>query len=178
MPGIEPSDDFGAPFAGLGGSAREDWRAEEESYIRAAAEQWAHRRSLADRARDWVHRGDELAVVTGPARFIGVAVAAGPDLLSIRTTAGRVDLPLPSCAVTVVAAAHHPGRPASAAAISWRARMLEHETARHEVAVGRRDGAADLRGRLVVGHDHVIVVDDDRETFVAAASISWVARWR
>lgn len=177
MSGRDDADDPSSPAFWTDGSARAEWRAEEEAITRAAAEHWTHRRSLADRARDWVHRGDELTALAGRSTFTGIAVATGDDVVSMQTTTGRVDVALAHGTFRVTALARRPGRPAATTTTSLRARLLELETSRREVTLGRGVGEPELCGSLTVGRDHVAVVGDGGETYLAVGTIAWIARW-
>jgi hypothetical protein len=60
-------------------AAREERRAEEEEYTRAAARQWARHRDLIDVARELQHRGDTVSLRVGDKVFVGVIDAVGCD---------------------------------------------------------------------------------------------------
>jgi hypothetical protein len=172
---------------------REEWRAEEEEYTRAAATQWAHSRTLIEIARELMHRGDVVAVTAGSATFTGTVTHVGLDLLRLRTPGGTTDVSL--AAVTtgsgerrrvrllapvvlrVVERARAGGRSAHRGVETFRARLLEHETDAEPVVVGSLLLEEELRGALTVGRDQVCVTDrDGRETYVPLAWISWVTR--
>jgi hypothetical protein len=163
------------------GAAREERRAEEEEYTRAAVRQWARHRDLLDVVRELQHRGDTVSVQTGAIVFVGVIDAIGRDYVQLRTDGGRVDIrvaPVPVL-VRVVARARHGGRRAEADAPSFRARLLEYDGNETEAVVGVPATGDELHGRLIVGRDHVSVCDrDGGDTYVPLDSIAWVRPWR
>jgi len=170
------------------GAAREEWRAEEEDYTRAAARQWARHRDLVDVVRELQHRGDTISVRAGDMVFVGVVDAMGRDYVRLRTDGGRVDIRLPSSTsdgspapvvVRVVTRARHGGRRAEAEAPSFRARLLEYDGEEVEAVVGAPSVSAELRGCLIVGRDHVVVHDrDGGQTYVPLGCVAWVMPWR
>lgn len=170
------------------GAAREERRAEEEEYTRAAVRQWARHRGLLDVLRELQHRGDTVSVQTGNIVFVGLIDAMGYDYVRLGTDAGRVDIrigsPAPDTApvpvlVRVVGRARHGGRRAEADASTFRARLLEYDASEKDVVVGAPATGDELRGCLVVGRDHVAVRDHDGgETYVPLESVAWVRPWR
>jgi hypothetical protein len=166
------------------GAAREERRAEEEEYTRAAARQWARHRDLVDVVRELQHRGDTISVQVGDMVFVGVIDAIGRDYVRLRTEGGRVDLRLAASAsdgtpapvlVRVVSRARHGGRRAEADAPTFRARLLEYDGDEIEAVVGAPTVGAELRGCLTVGRDHVVVRDRDGEhTYVPLGCVAWV----
>ncbi|HMG27575.1 MAG TPA: hypothetical protein VKH36_12260 [Acidimicrobiia bacterium] len=166
------------------GAAREERRAEEEEYTRAALRQWARHRDLLDVIRELQHRGDTISVQVGSMVFVGMVDAAGRDYVQLRTDGGRVDIRLASLVpegapvpvlVRVVNRARHGGRRAEADAPSFRARLLEYDADEVEAIVGAPAVADELRGCLVVGRDHVVVRGHaGEETYVPLGCVSWV----
>jgi hypothetical protein len=166
------------------GAAREERRAEEEEYTRAAARQWARHRDLLDVVRELQHRGDTISLEAGDIVFVGLIDAIGRDYVQLRTEGGRVDIRLASSAtdrtpapvlVRVVSRARHGGRRAEADAPSFRARLLEYDGDEVEAVVGAPTVGAELRGCLVVGHDHVVVRDrEGAQTYVPLGCVAWV----
>ena len=138
-------------------SARAEWRRDEEEYLRAAEEHWAHQQTLREVVRALMHRGDTITVSIGAAGFTGRAVAVGDDWFELDTVGGTVDVRLdaPELVVRVVERAPDGGRRCEPGARTLRARLLEHEVAGGPVVVGSRDGGA-LQGELVVGRDQVL----------------------
>ena len=165
------------------GAAREERRAEEEEYTRAAARQWARHRDLVDMVREFQHRGDTISVQAGDIVFVGVIDAIGRDYVQLRTDGGRVDIRIASASdgtpapvlVRVVTRARHGGRRAEADAPSFRARLLEYDGDEVDAVVGAPTVGAELRGCLVVSRDHVVVRDrDGGQTFVPLGCVAWV----
>jgi hypothetical protein len=195
MTADDPVDDPGPDLGDAGGALREQWRAEEEEYGRAAAAQWAHGRRLVDIARELMHRGDTVAVSTGEATFTGQVTQVGADLVQLGTPAGRVDLHLAALTtgagdsrrarllapvvVRVVERARAGGRRSGATSETFRARLLEYEAEAAEVVVGSVLLSEQLRGALTVGRDQLRVCDPaGRETYLPIAWVSWVMPWR
>lgn len=169
------------------GAAREDRRAEEEEYTRAAARQWARHRDLVDVVRQLQHRGDTLSMQVGDLIFIGVLDVVGDDYVQLGTDGGRVDIPLLTSRdqrdprpvlVRVVERARAGGRRTRPSAQTFRARLIEYDGEEIEAVVGTT-GHEQLRGRIVVGRDHVVIRDrDDGETYVPLSCVAWVRPWR
>ncbi len=170
------------------GAAREERRAEEEEYSRAALRQWARHRDILDVVRELQHRGDTVSMQAGDIVFIGTIDAVGRDYVQLRTDGGRVDVrlaPSPNdhtpapMLVRVVSRARHGGRRTEADAPTFRARLLEYDGDEIEAVVGVPTIGDELRGCLVVGRDHVAVRDrDGGETYVSLDCVVWVRPWR
>lgn len=171
-------------FAG----AREERRAEEEEYTRAAARQWARHRDLIDVARELQHRGDTVSVRVGEIVFVGMIDAVGRDYVQVRTDGGRVDIPLMRLGresepvpllIRVVQRARAGGRRAEPAAPTFRARLIEYDGEDVDTVIGSDVLREELRGRVVVGRDHVIVNDrDGGETYLPLSCVAWARPWR
>jgi ribosomal protein L21E len=170
------------------GAAREERRAEEEEYTRAALRQWARHRDLLDVVRELQHRGDTISLRIGDVVLVGTIDTVGRDYVQLRTDGGRVDVRLTSSAhdgpstpvfVGVVGRARRGGRRAEADAASFRARLLEYDGDEIEAIVGVTTIGDELRGRLVVGRDHLVVRDrEGGETYVPLGNVAWVRPWR
>jgi hypothetical protein len=169
------------------GAAREERRAEEEEYTRAALRQWARHRDLIDVVRELQHRGDTISVQAAPTRFVGLIDAVGRDYVRLRTDGGRIDIRLASSEqdtpvpvlVRVVNRARRGGRRAEADAPSFRARLLQYDADEIEAVVGIPAMGDELRGCLVVGRDHLAVRGrDGGEAYVPLSSVVWVRPWR
>jgi hypothetical protein len=170
------------------GAAREERRAEEEEYTRAAARQWARHRDLVDVARQLQHRGDTVSVHVGETVFVGVIDAVGRDYVQLRTDGGRVDIPLVRLdrereplplLIRVIRRARAGGRRAEPGATTFRARLLEYDGDDIDAVIGAVVAPAELRGRIVVGRDHVTVHDHDGgETYLPLGYVAWVSPWR
>jgi hypothetical protein len=181
------ADDAFEDLEPIFGAAREERRAEEEEYTRAALRQWARHRDLIDVIRELQHRGDTISVQVGHTMFVGLIDAVGRDYFRLRTDAGRVDIRLASSEqgtpvpvlVRVVNRARRGGRRAEADAPSFRARLLEYDGDEVEALVGVPAIGDELRGCLVVGRDHLVLRDrGGGEIYVPLGSVVWVRPWR
>jgi hypothetical protein len=170
------------------GAAREERRAEEEDYTRAAARQWARHRDLVDVARELQHRGDTVSIQLPTIAFVGVLDAVGRDYVQLDTDGGRVDIALPATEderlslpllIRVLARAREGGKRATPGAQTLRARLLEYDGEEIDVIVGAALLSDELRGRLTVGRDHILVRDrDGNETYLPLGGVAWVRPWR
>lgn len=155
---------------------RAEWRDEHDEAARDAFEVWRHGRTLCDAAIGCMHRGDSVTVTVAGARFAGRIVEVGEDLVVLHTPGGRVDVHLHAAIPVALQARPGDGGRGVAAPprTTMRARLLERES--REVTVGVTAEREPLRGRLVVGADHVGVEGSDGEcTWVALAGVAWVA---
>jgi hypothetical protein len=173
----DPLQDLAADpaLAAEAAAARAAWRAEEEEWTRAEAERWVHRRTLADLAREYLHRGDTVAVVAAGTSFYGKLARVGDDWLQVKASSGPVDVALsPHTPVIVRRVERAPagGWRDDGAVATFRARLLEHEANAEEVVVGSVLLDEELQGVLMVGADHVVVTAGEIET--ALVSVSWV----
>lgn len=178
MTSSDAFDDLESVF----GAAREERRSEEEEYTRAAARQWARHRELVDVARELQHRGDIASVQLRDVVFVGTVDAVGRDYLQLRTDGGRVDIPLLGprpLLIRVVERARKGGQRAEPGALTFRARLLEYDGEEVDAIVGSDTLREEIRGRLVVGRDHVIVRDrDGADSYLPLNSVAWVKPWR
>jgi hypothetical protein len=182
------ADDAFHDLESIFGAAREERRAEEEEYARAALRQWARHRDLLDVVRELQHRGDTISLRVGDVVFVGTIDTVGRDYVQLRTDGGRVDVRLTSSAhdgasapvlLRVVRRARRGGRRAEADAATFRARLLEYDGDEIEAVVGVPTIGDELRGCLVVGRDHLVVRDrDGGETYVPLGNVAWVTPWR
>jgi len=163
---------------------RAELRADEEDWTRAAAQHWAHARTLADLAREFAARGDEVVVETGARSFRGVIVAVGADRVDLETADSVVHLRLALAeavgstlapfALYRAARARRGGVRPATLPVTFRARLLELEVAGVPVRVGATVGGAEFVGCVTVGRDHV-VVHGARETVLPVCWVSYVA---
>jgi hypothetical protein len=156
---------------------RREWQADEELWARVALERFQHARSLLDVLRDAMHRGDVVLLGAGPAPLRGVVAHVGTDWCALDTVSGPVDVHVAGDGaplVRVVERAVAGGRTRDpGAAASWRARLLEHETAGRRCAVGLAGDLVTV-GRLRLGADHLAVVGDEPDCYVPIAASRWV----
>jgi hypothetical protein len=171
----------GADIGDAASVVRAEWRADEEEWTRAGLERWRHERSLLDLLRECMHRGDTIALSLslGTFTFTGCVIAVGVDLVTLNLADGPVDVccnPEAPLVVRVTERARSGGTRGDAVT-TFRARLLELEMSERDVAVGVRATTDVVRGKLVVGRDHVIVHDRDGiETVVGLAAVAWVRR--
>ncbi len=151
---------------------RAEWRADEEEWTAAAVAQWSHGRTLLERARHHMHRGDTLDVELGAAHVMGHVVAVGIDVIAVDGIGGRVDLHVHSHAPIAwrVLRAAPSGGSRGLDVGSFRVRLLELEMNATVVDIDATIWSGSCRGRLTVGRDHLAVVDDDRVETVFALS--------
>ena len=186
----DPFDELAADpqLGAAAGEIREEQRAEEEEYARAAARQWARHRDLLDIVRELHHRGDTVAVHVGETSFRGVIDAVGADYLQLRTVAGRVDIalvvsgpariPMP-VVIRVTERASEGGRRAEPPARTFRARLLEYDGDEVDAVVGSAIVRDELRGRIVVSRDHILVRDDTGgDAYLPMEHVAWAHPWR
>jgi hypothetical protein len=161
---------------------RAEWRADEEEWTRAALERWQHERTLLEVLRECMHRGDTITVCPGSVAFTGRVEAVGDDLVAISAPDGRVDLRCDAAAPLVVRIVERArtGGTRGDAVTTFRTRLLELEMAEGDVEIGTHVSGDVVRGRLIVGHDHVIVRDDEAgdggggEMVIAFTALAWV----
>lgn len=157
----------------------EDWerRAEAEADEALAAVDALRSRHLGDVGRELLHRGDVVAVRFADQSFVGVAVAAGSDLLTLRTASGDVDVWLGAALSLRVAERRRAGGlPHGSGAQTFTARLFEHEAAAAAVELGCPPLDLVLTGRLAaVAIDHVVLDDPDGQRwFLARPALGWI----
>jgi hypothetical protein len=154
--------------------ARAEWRADEQAWSRAAFEHWEHGRSLADIARDAMHRGDTVTFAFVSHTWSGEVVAVGRDLACLDTGDTRVDLRLAADAPFVLrvrAGDAVGGRRDEGALTTFTARLRDLDDT--VLCIGTAIGS--LEGRLRIGADQVRVTDvDGGVAYVPTRSVWWV----
>jgi hypothetical protein len=164
-------------LADTSAAMRAEWRAEQEAATRDAVEDWALRQTLEDRLRAHMHRGDDVAITVVGHRIAGTAEEVGPDLLALRTQAGRVDVHLtatiPFWFEVATRATEGGHRGSDAAGGRFRAALMMRGTDAR-VALGTRDHPDGIDGSLVVGADHVVLTRAGSEIVVPIADVAWV----
>ncbi len=156
-------------------AVRAEWRADEEEWSRAALEHWEHGRSLADVARDCMHRGDAVTVAIGSVAWSGVIAGVGTDVARLDVPAGPVDVRLAAEAPFVLRVRSGSRRPAPTGppvttVTSFTARLRELDGT--EVCIGTSGEV--LEGRLRVGRDQLRLTGDGGCVYVPAGSVWWV----
>jgi hypothetical protein len=175
-------------LARAGAAMRAEWREEEEEWMRAAAQHWAHGRSLHDVARDFMHRGDTIEAVAAGRVFTGSVEYVGDDFVEVRTNHGSVDVRttyddgrgdlLAPLVLRVVERARFGGHRGVPAASTMRARLLEREATARPAVLGSTLLTDEVRGHIGVGRDHVTVRGDGPDTVVPLTWVSWVTAAR
>jgi hypothetical protein len=157
---------------------REEWRAEQEAATRDAAEQWRHSRTLLDLAREHMHRGDRVAITVAGHRTVGAIIEVASDRIALLDETVRTDVHVTDAvplAFGVVERALAGGRTGARTA-SFRARLLELETAGAPVAVATSIGPDPFIGTLSVGTDLVVVATAaGTETVIALSAVASVS---
>jgi hypothetical protein len=166
---------FDAADFAAASEVRAGWRADEEAWARAAFEHWQHQRSLADVARECMHRGDTVRLSFAGVTFTGAIVGVGTDIMCVATVApARVDVALGRDApfVLQVVPARGGGGRGDGTVTTFRARLRELDGSR--VDVGLANGSA-LAGVLHTGVDHVQTVNEDGvRVYAPTGSVCWV----
>jgi hypothetical protein len=158
-------------------AARAEWRADEEAWTRAAAEQWRHNRTMRDVLRDSMHRGDRLELVLPSITFAGAVAAVGDDVVVLDAIDGLIDVNVAAQMPFLVRVLEraHTGGTRGMPVTTLRARALELETDGSEVRVGCSTLPSVLEGRVQVGRDHLGVVDrDGGEIVVPFGVVAWI----
>jgi hypothetical protein len=180
---------FRHPDLALAGAAmRAEWRDEEEEWMRAAAQHWAHGRSVHDVARDLMHRGDTIEAVAAGRSFTGPIEFVGDDFVELRTANGRVDVrtvqsdgrgeTMAPVVLRVVHKARAGGHRGVPGATTLRARLLEREASSRPAVLGSVLLADEVRGHVGVGRDHVTIRGEGPDTVVPLTWVSWVTTTR
>jgi hypothetical protein len=155
---------------------RAEWRAEEAEWSRAARERWEHGRSLVDVLRDCMHRGDTVALEVALLTFTGTVRSVGDDVVRIATPEGSVDVrvaPDAPAVVRIVTSAREGGGRGDASVPTFGARLRQLERTR--VRLGLCGPHESVEGELLLGRDHVSVIDGDgRRAYVPIGSVCWV----
>ncbi len=163
-------------LGGFAATLRVEWRDEEEELARAALEQWTHQRTLGDVARELMHRGDNVAVLSNGTAFSGRIIEVGRDVVVVATVLGKVDIHLEAPVMLRVVERAKSGGTRGGGVNSFRARMAEREMDGDEVIVGTVLTRHTLRGAIMLGRDHLHVRDRfGAETYVRLADITYVA---
>lgn len=153
-------------------------RAEAEVSGREAAELSTRSRSLADVAFEAMSRGDQLAAGIGERDFHGTVVHAAGNLMTLDVSGMLVDFNLDGpVRIQIVERVTAGGRVRGTGPGSFRGRLLELESAGHDLELGSPLCPGALRGRLrVTGQDHVVFEDGSgRDWFVPLTWIGYIA---
>lgn len=172
-------DDPRPPDLGAAGAAmREEWRAEQDATTRDAAEQWQHSRTLLDIAREFMHRGDRVAITVAGHRTVGVVIEVADDRIALLERERRTDIRVTDALplmINVIEKARAGGRTGAPAA-NFRARLLELEMTGDRVVVATAVRPDPFIGVLTVGTDLVVIaLAGDNEIVVALSAVAFVA---
>jgi hypothetical protein len=154
-------------------SVRAEWRADEEEWSRAALEHWEHGRTLADVARDCMHRADPVTVTFASVAWSGVIVGVGTDVARLDIFEGPVDVRLATDAPFVLRVRSGSSRAAwtDTTITTFTARLRELDGT--VVCIGTSGEV--LEGRLRVGRDQLRLTDDHGGcAYVPTGSVWWV----
>jgi|FLYL01.1.fsa_nt_gi hypothetical protein len=171
---------FPDPFEDLAGELRRgpgrEWEEEQ-----AAAEEESllvrlRRRSLADVARQAMHRGSRVRLLFEGISVEGAVVQVGKDYLSVDAGDRTVDVRLGRVVMRLLPAVGPGGSPGGVSA-TFRARLAEYEQTGEEVTlVGP---PTRLQGRVsLLGTDHLVLADRNGELVVPLELVAAVIRHR
>jgi len=154
-----------------GAELRQEWRADEEMWTRAAETRWRRSRTLADVACALASRGDAVVVHALGITLVGQIAAVGRDVLVLTTADGVIDVVTGAVTLVRVTArgAGHGRRPPL---VSLRARLVEREESRVRTLVAAATSSA--TGTLRVGAEHLEVDDAGTAIFVPFTAIAFV----
>lgn len=138
------------------------------------------RRTLAAAFAEMALGGDRVAFDVAGHRFTGHVTATGPDLVSMQTVGGRIDLHLcPTVPLQAEIVERGAGNrvPAKVDAETFRDRLVAQETEGSDVSVGSTFAEEPFYGSLVVGDDYAAVVSRmGAEHLLTLASIAYVTQ--
>lgn len=163
-------------LSGVAGEMRAVWRAEQEDATADAAAHWRHSRGVADWLRDHMHTGDRVAVTVPGQRFVGTVEEVGDDLVALRGPFGRVEVHMCDSVPFSAAVVEHATSGGRRASMNrgFRDVLLERD-AIGRVDIGTSERPEGIAGTLLVGRDHVVVVDGSgAETLIPLAHVAWV----
>ncbi|HZI38594.1 MAG TPA: hypothetical protein VFF24_09835 [Acidimicrobiia bacterium] len=149
-------DEFDELARSLRQSAGQEWREEAAADEHLTELQRRRAQTLADVAREAMHRGDRVTVEIAGMRLRHPVVAVGADYMVLDDDEGVVDVALAHATMTIDrrASGGVTGRPV---ATTLRARLAELEQAEAQVTVvtaggGREEGSLEL-----VAADHLVI---------------------
>jgi hypothetical protein len=183
-PALPFSFDGAADLLALGADVRAEWRADEATWMQAAAQRWAHGRRIADLLREYAARGDHIAIDVAGCTLAGAVVAVGDDRVDLATAVTTVSVrtactdafgAVPSpILLRRTRRARAGGSRVPSALVTFRMRLLELEEQGSAVRLGTFAPTPELVGRVIVGADHV-VVRAETEVVVPLAWAAYVA---
>ncbi|MFZ4515228.1 MAG: hypothetical protein ACOYN3_02865 [Acidimicrobiia bacterium] len=177
---VDPLDDL-TELGDIGAQARSEWRAEYDETVGEARMQWEHGRTLMERVRDLMSRGDQVRIDTAGATFIGVLIDLGTNWCSCATPAGSVDIQLLNAAGTPlpvvirrITREQSGGRRSPHQPISFRAHLYELEMNGAPIRVGSYALADSATGLLTVSADHMTVDSGEQCAWLPIDVVSWL----
>lgn len=155
---------------------RSELRAEAAEWEQLAAKQRLRRRTLAEAVREWLHRGDLVAVAVGGYRTLGTIAHVGADLACLAVDAGTVDVDLNGPATWQrVERARSGGLARSSGPPTFAARLAEHEIAGAPVTLVGAVGDLVVGVRIeAVGVDHVVASGGERQWLLPLPAVAAV----
>lgn len=162
---------------------RSEWLAEYEETAGEARMQWEHGRTMIERVRDLMARGDVVVIDVGDMSFRGTLTNLGTDWCTVTTDAGTVDVRLAThmgqlgtpAVIRQVERGRSGGMRAPQPPMGFRARCYELEMEGAPVRIGSALHADTHTGSLVVGADHLVVTNDQGETLISLDWVAWIA---
>ncbi|HXV71014.1 MAG TPA: hypothetical protein VEB69_06375 [Acidimicrobiia bacterium] len=123
------------------------------------------RLTLADRAKEFVNRGNRVSVEFSGHTFGGAVVAAGEDYVTIEGPGQTADIRLAAARWSIL-----PGDRSEATGVagaeSFRALLHEHSASRHTVRLALPGGDMVIGALAVIAEDHVEVDDVDHRRLI------------
>lgn len=175
MPDEDPLDELARLLRSGAGA---EMRAEAEAVELETHLMRLRRRSVADVAREAMHRGDRLTVMARGHTFSGDPVFVGKDYMVIETTTEIYDVRLDRVALAVTRRTEG-GHSVRGGSVTFRARLAEYEQTGETVRLVASGIPHELDGRiLVVATDHVVVGSSDGEQVVALGALDLIIRPR
>ena len=123
------------------------------------------RLTLADRAKEFVNRGDRVSVEFSGHTFGGAVVAAGEDYVTIEGPGQTADIRM-SAARWSVLPGERSTTPGVAGAESFRAVVHQHSATRQTVRLALPGGDMVIGALAVIAEDHVEVDDVDHRRLI------------
>ena len=167
-------------LASHGAAFRSELRAEAAEWERVAALDALRRRSLADAARELLHRGDRVAVALAGRRWVGSVVHVGTDVACLGTAAGLVDVRLDGGAVWEVVQRARAGGGTGGGPRTFRARLAARERAGERIGLTCPGLGVDPAGTLVaLARDHVVLRGSSGQSLLvplAGVAVVWPSR--
>lgn len=150
--------------------AGQEWNEEAAEDERLTEVHRRRRLSLADRAKEFVNRGDRVSVEFGGHSFGGAVVRAGEDYATVEGPGQTADIKL-SAARWSVLPSERPPEQHTGDAGSFRALLHEHAAAAHVIRLALPGGDMVIGKLAVVAEDHVEMNDVDERRLIVPTSL-------